>query len=434
MTSALFAAAKNKEIGAWLHHKTVRRVVGGKLPEHALMRCRWILNWKSATGDESPMELSSEGQRAKARLVVIGFEDPGIDTVANDAPTLTKDGRMAVLQTISSNRWELTSFDISTAFLHGKGDGRPLGLHPPPELKEALGMEEGDQCALDGGAYGRIDAPYLWYCEFRDELVRQGCTQCPLDPCVFGYYSKNKAGQLRCHGVIGIHVDDGIAGGDKEFQAMIKRVEARFKFGAFERGEFKYTGIHFKQWDDYSIEYDQISYIEKISPISISKVRRQQTTSEVSESERTALRSLVGALQYAAVHTRPDISAKEGELQSMVCKATVAELITANKVLSESKQHPVSLMVLPIAPQDVTYCAFSDASFLSNKQNSAHQGTLIFATTPELLENKKAVVAPVAWTSKRVPRVVRSTLGAESCSSMQQHRSPDVDQSVFGLG
>ena len=40
----LFAAAKNKEIGAWLHHKTVRRVVGGKLPEHALMRCRWILN------------------------------------------------------------------------------------------------------------------------------------------------------------------------------------------------------------------------------------------------------------------------------------------------------------------------------------------------------------------------------------------------------
>ena len=81
------------------------------------------------------MELSSEGQRAKARLVVIGFEDPGIDTVANDAPTLTKDGRMAVLQTISSNRWELTSFDISAAFLHGKGDGRPLGLHPPPELK-----------------------------------------------------------------------------------------------------------------------------------------------------------------------------------------------------------------------------------------------------------------------------------------------------------
>ena len=132
-----FAAAKYKEIGAWLRHKTVRMVAGGKLPEHTLMRCRWIPNWKSATGDESPAELSSEGLRAKARLVVIGFEDPGIDTVANDAPTLTKDGRMAVLQTIASSRWELLSFDISTAFLHGKGDGRPLGIHPPPELREA---------------------------------------------------------------------------------------------------------------------------------------------------------------------------------------------------------------------------------------------------------------------------------------------------------
>ena len=83
---------------------------------------------------------------------------------------------MAVLQTVASNRWELVSFDVSTAFLHGKGDGRELGIHPPPELREALEIGEQDQCALDGGAYGRIDAPYLWFCEFRDELIKQGCT------------------------------------------------------------------------------------------------------------------------------------------------------------------------------------------------------------------------------------------------------------------
>eukprot|EP00435_Cladocopium_sp_Y103_P061648 s411_g23.t1 len=419
----LFAAAKHKEIGAWLHHKTVRKVSSGKIPEHALMRCRWILNWKSAAGDEAPDQLSSQGMRAKARLVIIGFEDPGIDSVANDAPTLSKDGRMAVLQTVASNRWELISFDVSTAFLHGRGDGRVLGIHPPPELRESLGMGDHDQCALDGGAYGRIDAPYLWFCEFRDELIRQGCTQCPLDPCVFGLYSKDKAGNPICHGSIGVHVDDGIAGGDSKFLAMLKRVENRFSFGSFERKQFKYTGINFKQWDDYSIEYDQISYIEKVSPITIPKHRRQQPSSAVSETERSELRSLVGALQYAAVHTRPDLSAKVGELQSSVCRATVAELLLANKVLAEAKQHPVSLMVLPIAPNDVTYCAFSDASFLSNKQNHAHQGTLVFATTPELLENRKAVVAPVAWTSKRVPRIVRSTLGAEAaalCNSVDR--------------
>ena len=114
----LFAAAKHKEIGAWLHHKTVRKVSKGRIPEHALMRCRWILNWKDAAGTEAPSELSKDGQRAKARLVIIGYEDPDIDVVSNDAPTLTKDGRMAVLQTVASNQWQLISFDVSTAFLH----------------------------------------------------------------------------------------------------------------------------------------------------------------------------------------------------------------------------------------------------------------------------------------------------------------------------
>ena len=115
--------------------------------------------------------------------------------------------------------------------------------------------------------------------------------------------------------------------GIQVFMEMLRRIEKRFKFGSFERKEFKYTGINFRQWDDFSIEYDQISYVDKISPISIPKTRRQQPTAAVSETERTELRSLVGALQYAAVHTRPDISAKVGELQSAVCKATVAELV-----------------------------------------------------------------------------------------------------------
>ena len=39
-----------------------------------------------------------------------------------------------------------------------------------------------------------------------------------------------------------------------------------------------------------------------------------------------------------------------------------------------------------------------------------------FATTPELLANERAVVAPVAGYSKKIPRVVRSTLGAEAAA------------------
>ena len=411
-----FAVAKHKELGAWLSHKTVRKVAKGQIPEHAIMRCRWLLSWKQASGTEAPGDLNEEGQKAKARLVVIGFEDPGIGQISQDAPTLSKDGRSMVLQMVSSHRWGLISFDVSTAFLHGKGDGRLLGLHPTPEMREMLQMRPEDLCRLDGGAYGRVDAPFLWFQEFKAELERNDCFSCPMDPCVFVHAPKNSEGVRKVEGCIGIHVDDGIGGGSGVFLEMLDRVRKRFKFGTFEKGEFTYTGIHFKQWDDMSIEYDQIEYVEKIKPISILKERRQQVESPVTEQERTQLRSLIGALQYAGVHSRPDLCAKIGELQSLITKAVVGDLLVANKLLQEAKEHPMSLMVLPIQPQAVTFCAFSDASFSAVKHLAAHQGTLIVSTTPELLENGRTVIAPVAWCSKRIPRVVRSTLGAEAAA------------------
>ena len=356
----------------------------------------------------------SDGKRAKARLIVVGFEDPGVGVIPNDSPTLTKDGRQLVVQQVSSNRWELISFDISTAFLQGEGDGRLLGLHPTPEMVEALGLGPEDQCQLVGSAYGRVDAPYLWFCKFRDVMVEEGFVQCPLDPCVFTLVSKDASGQTKVHGSVGIHVDDGIGGGDEKFQAALERIRKRFKFGSFEKRDFTFTGIRFRQWDDFSVEYDQVEYIEKIRPIEIPKVRRGQLESPLTPGEVTQLRSLTGALQYAAVHTRPDLAAKIGEVQSRVQKATVEEMVFANRILHEAKSHPVSLMALPIRPSQVTFCAFSDASFLSGKEKYAHQGGLIFVTTPELLENKRAVISPVAWMSKKIHRVIRSTLGAEA--------------------
>ena len=408
----LFAKAKHKEITAWLKHGTVRKVSKGRIPDHAIMRCRWILSWKTANGTEKPCDVKN-GQKAKARLVVVGFEDPDIGELSSDAPTLTKDGRQMVLQLVSSNKWELLSFDVSTAFLRGDGDGRLLGLHPPPELFEALEMSEHDDCELLKGAYGRVDAPFLWYKKFRDTLLGLGFRQCPLDPCVFSYTS-GTGQELRVHGAIGIHVDDGIGGGDKVFLQKLEEIRAAFEFGSFEKRSFVFTGISLKQWDDGSIEMDQGAYVERIPSISISKMRRQEPTSPLTSDEISAIRSLIGALQYAAVHTRPDISARVGELQSGVPKATVQLLLDGNKLLAEAKANPLSIMVLPIASKSLTLCAFSDASFLSGTERFAHQGALIFATTPELLENERAVVAPVAWISKKIHRVTRSTLGAEA--------------------
>ena len=43
------------------------------------MRCRWIYTWKAADANNAE---TADGRKAKARLVVLGFEDPDIDHVA----------------------------------------------------------------------------------------------------------------------------------------------------------------------------------------------------------------------------------------------------------------------------------------------------------------------------------------------------------------
>ena len=407
---SLFDAAKQKEVKAWLDHGTVKKVTKGSLSPEQVMRCRWILTWK-------PPAAGCSERRAKARLVVLGFEDPGIQGIPNDAPTLSKDGRQLLLQQVSSRKWRLVNFDISTAFLKGEGDGRSLGIHAPPELQKGLEMEEGDQCALTGGAYGRIDAPYLWYQAFRATLEELGFIACPLDGCLFSLVTPdNKTGQPIVRGVLGIHVDDGIGGGDQYFHQVLEKLRGIYDFGAYNEGSFEFCGVRYQQWDDGSIEMDQIDYLRKIEPIEVPKHRRNNPNEDLNDREVQQLRRLCGSLQFAAVHTRPDLAAKTGHLQSMVTRGKVHHLLEANRVLMEGKKNSLCLMVVPIPQHQVTFCSFSDASFSTNKDLASRQGCLIFSTDLKLAQNERTVICPMAWSSKRIPRVVTSTLSAEAIS------------------
>ena len=87
----------------------------------------------------------------------------------------------------------------------------------------------------------------------------------------------------------------------------------------------------------------------------------------------------------------------------------------ANKLLHEAKSHPVSLMTAPIPEQHVTFGTFSDASFATRKDSNSYQGTLVVADW-RMLSNEQAVIVPMAWSSRKIARVVRSTLSAEVVS------------------
>ena len=177
----LFDKAKQDELSCWLQTSALRPILRKYLNPEQILKSRWVLTWKPVTGEGQ----TAGDKKAKARLVVLGFQDPRITEVARDAPTLTKEGRHAILQTISSYQWILTSFDIKTAFLRGKADSNnPLAMEPPPELRDRMQLNPDQVCALIGNAYGRVDAPLLFYKELTRQLKDLGFKMHPLEPCI----------------------------------------------------------------------------------------------------------------------------------------------------------------------------------------------------------------------------------------------------------
>ena len=409
----LFEKAKDAELNCWIQTNALKPILRRKLNPEQILKSRWILTWKNLNEEDS----TKAQRKAKARLVVLGFQDPKLCEVARDSPTLTREGRHTVLQTIASHNWVLSSFDIKTAFLRGQSDRtNPLAMEPPAELRKKLNLSDDQVCSLLGNAYGRVDAPLLFYKELTKQLSKLQFTRHPLEPCIY-LLETNEGNNRKLHGVLGTHVDDGICGGDQFFHQQLERLKQVLPFGSFKQQKFVFTGIHLEQLPDFSIMASQEEYVKNIQAIDIGRTRRQTPESAVTETELNKLRGLIGSVQYAVTHTRPDMAAKLGEVQIQIAKATVQTLMLANKVLREAQENcHVKICFRSIPTEKVTHVSFGDASFASAKQLSSFQGTLICATTEALDMNQKAPISPLTWISKKIARVVRSTLSAEAFS------------------
>ena len=309
-----FDKAKQSEVQNWLKTDTVKRILRSQLSEEQILRCRWILTWKPLEASDIDPKTPHKIHKAKARLVVLGYMDPKITEIPRDSPTLNRHSKLLILQLIASMGWDLRSFDVKAAFLQGRPQSdRIIGLEPVAELREALKLKPHEVCQLTKGAYGLIDAPYLWYQAFKEELLKLDFEESPFDPCTFILRNDQTKGP---DGIIGIHVDDGLCGGNARFLQKLQQLEKVYPFGAQKLGTFTFTGIDMYQHPNKAISMSQTNYIKKISPISIPLERRKNEDSEVTQEERQSLRALIGSLQYASVHTRPDLSSRLSFLQS----------------------------------------------------------------------------------------------------------------------
>ena len=92
-------------------------------------------------------------------------------------------------------------------------------------------------------------------------------------------------------------------------------------------------------------------------------------------------------------------------------------------------------MVAPLNEAHVTFCALSDACLATSRDSNSYQGTLVMVIDWRMLANQQAVISPVAWSSKKIATVVRSTLSAEVAVWLDgQNVMDQVISGIFGNG
>ena len=229
-------------------------------------------------------------------------------------------------------------------------------------------------------------------------------------------------------GILGVHVDDGICGGGSKFQRLIQQLEQKYPFGPKKMTSFTFTGIEVNQDPSFNITLSQSNYIRKINPIPLDVNRKSQLELPVNEEERGLLRGLVGSLQYASTNTRPDLANRLSTLQSQINAAQIETILEANRLLHEAKRyHDTTITIKSIPHDDLRFMVFSDASFASSSQPYSYAGSIIVGTHKDISKNVECPISPLIWGSKKIQKVVTSTLSAETISMASA-----LDQLIVG--
>ena len=161
----LIRLAKGKEIKEFIKEHVVEAIKDAHLiPPEQIMRMRWVLTWKRQEDGT---------KKGKARLVVLGFEDPYLGTEQTSSPTLNKRSKQMLLQICVQNNWRLLKGDVTAAFLQGRNLEQCKYALAPPELSEALGLPKGRQIVrLMKSIYGLTTAPVEWFLKV-NEVMRE---------------------------------------------------------------------------------------------------------------------------------------------------------------------------------------------------------------------------------------------------------------------
>ena len=406
---AEFKGAKGVEVSNFLAAKAFEALPNHLKPDRSqVVKMRWVLTWKHK--DDGT-------KKAKARAVLLGFQDPRYAERATMAPTTTRLTRQIQLQISASKKFKVWKGDVTGAFLQGRPYPDELYCIPCKEILEAMGLPPESMTRVKRACYGLVDAPLEWYRTVSNYFDSLGMTRTWSDPCCWIFAPE---GNVR--GVISAHLDDFVFSGsedDQSWNEILKKIRTEFRWSDWETNAFVQCGVYIEQHSDLTISLSQEKYVDDLKYINVRASRKRDKHAPTDDYEKGQLRSLLGGISWHAQQVAPHFSSEVGLLLSEINHSQVDTLFRANKLLEQVKNMKTHrLKVHRINLENVGLFAWCDAAAQNRWDGSSTAGIVIGASDLGLLKGQVEKVTLLAWHSSKITRVCRSPGASEAIAAV----------------
>lgn len=384
------------------------------------LSCKWVFRTK----------INADGStKFKARLVARGFQqEHGIDYFETYAPVAAHTTFRMLLATACIMNWEIRQLDVVTAFLNPEIDNEniwillPAGCIEPMRKLTSGALSDiesttGITLRLKKALYGLKQSPRLWWKKIDGVLIDSlGFTRAFADTNL--YFLKNKLMLL-------LYVDD-IAILNMEHPScvaldlVISQLTSIFKMKDLGRlrkflgFEIDYTSagatIGQQLYIDTLVErYNILQAKPTTTPMDVNFRADNGTCMDnpLSAQDKVKYQSVVGALLYAALGTRPDIAYSVSALSRHCSNPRSAHLTAAMRVIKYLNTTRDYTLLYPNCGS-LTLQGACDADWASSTIDRKSVGGYCFKLGDCL----------ISWKAKRQTMVALSSLEAElmACS------------------
>ena len=285
-----------------------------------VMQSRFVLPDKNEgkSTAENPLDT-----KASARIVVPRCVDPDVLDIRRDSPTACREAinvLLAVGASTGREKWALLTADVQAAFLKGESHDKDRVLYfRPPKNGPAL----------------TGDAPRKWWEKKSKVLVQIGFRKERM--CLGPFTLHSPPGTLS--GVFCFHVDDMLGTGHELFESKLKELDKLVGFGTMKRQKFVHCGRQYEKHANGEITISMKAYIQNLRKADPTLERRKQLDDELSATESHEFRGINGYLQWVTKELLYPFQFVVKVLQRRQGQARVRDLLKANEVTDEIKQH-----------------------------------------------------------------------------------------------